>query len=134
MRLEKEIKISKDIDIVFQIFADPNFTIPKIFPNISSIRVEGMSFEFQGGFLMFSYTGKGRVYVGTNEIRFIYDTDKGSGVLYIKRKDDSTLLIILDHDRELYGLAGKRYVSSNLDKLAKKIDEIIRLERIKRKI
>ena len=134
MRLEKEIKVSQDIDVVFQIFSDPTFTIPKVFPGVSSIKTEGEKFEAEGKFLTVSYEAKGRVYVGVDEIRFIYDSDKGSGILYIRKKDDNTLQIILDHSSSLYGALGRSYVSSNLDNLAKNIDEIIRLERIKRKI
>jgi len=134
VRLEKDIKVSQDMDVVFQIFSDPAFTIPKVFPGVNSIKTEGEKFEAEGKFFTVSYKVKGRVYIGVNEIRFIYDSDKGSGTLYVKKKDENTLQIILDHGSSLYGNLGKRFVSSNLDNLAKNIDEIIRLERIKRKI
>ena len=134
MRIVKEIKTSQDMDVVFQIFSDPAFTIPKLLPGITSIKTEGEKFEAEGKVLTFSYKATGRVYVGVDEIRYIYDTNKGNGTVLIKKKDENTLQIVMEHDSNFYALLGKRAVSSNLDKLAENIDEIIRLERIKRKI
>ncbi|QGR16461.1 DUF3211 domain-containing protein [Sulfurisphaera ohwakuensis] len=135
MRVEKEIKTNQDIDVVMTIFSDPTFTIPQIFPGVSSVRcAEPEIFEAEGKFLAFSYKVKGRVYKGVDEVRIIYDSDRGNGILYIRKKDNNILQIILEHDNNLTAFLGKRYVSSNLDRLAENIDEIIRLERIKRKI
>ena len=119
---------------MFQIFSDPTFTIPKVFSGVYSVKAEGMKFKAEGKFLKVSYKVKGRVYIGVDEVRFIYDSDKGYGILYIRKKDENALQIILDHDNLFYGTFIIRIVSSNLDKLAKNVDEIIRLERIKRKI
>ncbi|BFH73865.1 DUF3211 domain-containing protein [Sulfurisphaera javensis] len=135
MRVEKEIKVNHDIDVVMTIFGDPSFAIPKIFPNVSSIKcVNPETFEAEGKYLGIPYKAKGRVYKGIDEIRYIYDSDKGNGILYIKKIDDHTLKIKLEHDNKFLAFIGKGLVSSNLDKLAENIDEIIRLERIKRKI
>lgn len=134
MRIVKEIKTGQDMDVVFQIFSDPAFTIPRILPGIASIKAEGGKFEAEGKVRGFSYKVSGRTYVGVDEIRYIYDTDKGSGTILIRKKDENVLQIILEHDSNFYSFLAKGAVSSNLDKLAENIDEIIRLERIKRKI
>lgn len=55
MRIEKEIKVSQDMDVVFHIFSDPFFTIPKVFPGVNSIKTEGEKFEAEVKFFTVSY-------------------------------------------------------------------------------
>lgn len=135
MHVEKDIKVNHDIEIVMIIFSDPSFLIPKVFPGVISFKAPDQeSFMIEGKFLGISYKAKGRVLKGVDETRFIYDSDKGNGILVVKKIDDHSIKIILDQDNSLYGFLGRNVLSSNLNNLSKNVDEIIRLERIKRKI
>ena len=134
MKLEREIKVSHQVDVVLQIFADPTFTIPRIFPNVNRIKVDGEKFEAEGKVTLSSYRLTGRVFLGYNEVKYVYDSNKGGGVLKISKVDENVIRITLEHDSSLLGRIGSISVNSNLNKLEKNIDEEIRLERIKRKI
>ncbi|BCU70982.1 hypothetical protein KN1_22790 [Stygiolobus caldivivus] len=134
MKLEKEVKISHEIDVVLRILSDPSFLIPRIFPNVTSIKVHEDTFDVEGKLVVTSYHVSGRVFVGSSEIRYVYDSDKGGGVLRINKVNDNTIRITLEHDGTLLARLGYPAVNSNLNKLEKNLDEEIRLERIKRKI
>jgi carbon monoxide dehydrogenase subunit G len=134
MKLEREIKISHPVDVVLQIFADPTFTIPRIFPNVNRIKVDGEKFEAEGKVTLSSYHLTGRVFLGYNEVKYVYDSDKGGGVLKISKVDENVIRITLEYDGSLLARIGSIIVNSNLNKLEKNINEEIRLERIKRKI
>jgi len=134
MKLEREIKISHEVDVVLQIFADPTFTIPRIFPNVNRIKVDGEKFEAEGKVTLSSYHLTGRVFLGYNEVKYVYDYDKGGGVLKISKVDENVIRITLEYDDSLLARIGSIIVNSNLNKLEKNINEEIRLERIKRKM
>ncbi|PVU76172.1 hypothetical protein DDW11_00230 [Sulfolobus sp. SCGC AB-777_G06] len=140
MKVEREIKISHPVDVVLQIFADPSFTIPRIFPNVNRIKVDGEKFEAEGKVALSSYHSTGRVFLGYNEVKYVYDSDKGGGVLKISKVDENVIRITLEHEGSLLVRIGSILriglitVNSNLNKLEKNINEEIRLERIKRKI
>jgi len=140
MKVEREIKISHPVDVVLQIFADPTFTIPRIFPNVNRIKVDGEKFEAEGKVALSSYHSTGRVFLGYNEVKYVYDSDKGGGVLKISKVDENAIRITLEHEGSLLARIGSILrigliiVNSNLKKLEKNINEEIRLERIKRKI
>jgi carbon monoxide dehydrogenase subunit G len=134
MKLEREIKISHQVDIVLQIFADPTFTIPRIFPNVNRIKVDDEKFEAEGKVTLSSYRLTGRVFLGYNEVKYVFDSDKGGGVLKISKVDENLIRITLEYDGSLLARIGTIIVNSNLNKLEKNINEEIRLERIKRKI
>lgn len=135
MKLEKEIKVSHQVDVMLQILADPSFTIPRIFPNINRIKVDGEKFEADGKVALSSYHLTGRVFPGYNEVKYVfdYDNDKG-GVLKISKVNENVIRITLEYDSSLIARIGTFILNSNLNKLEKNINEDIRLERIKRKI
>jgi len=134
MKVEREIKISHPVDVVLQIFADPSFTIPRIFPNVNRIKVDGEKFEAEGKVALSSYHSTGRVFLGYNEVKYVYDSDKGGGVLKISKVNENMIRITLEYDGSLLARIESIIVNSNLNKLEKNINEEIRLERIKRKI
>jgi len=134
MKLEREIKISHPVDVVLQIFADPSFTIPRIFPNVNRIKVDGEKFEAEGKVALSSYHSTGRVFLGYNEVKYVYDSDRGGGVLKISKVNENMIRITLEYDGSLLARIESIIVNSNLNKLEKNINEEIRLERIKRKI
>ena len=140
MKLEREIKVSHQVDVVLQIFADPTFTVPRIFPNVNRIKVDGEKFEAEGKVTLYSYHLTGRVFPGYNEVKYVYDSDKGGGVLKISKVDENVIRITLEHEGSLLAKIGSILriglitVNSNLNKLEKNINEEIRVERIKRKI
>jgi carbon monoxide dehydrogenase subunit G len=134
MKLEREIKISHQVDVVLQIFADPTFTIPRIFPNVNRINVDSEKFEAEGKVTLYSYHLTGRVFLGYNEVKYVYDSDKVGGVLKISKVDENVIRITLEYDGSPLVRIGSIIVNSNLNKLEKNINEEIRLERIKRKI
>jgi carbon monoxide dehydrogenase subunit G len=134
MKLEREIKISHPVDVVLQIFADPTFTIPRIFPNVNRIKVDGEKFEAEGKVTLSSYHLTGRAFLGYNEVKYVYDSDKGGGVLKISKVDENVIRITLEYDGSLLARIVSIIVNSILKKLEKNINEEIRLERIKRKI
>ena len=134
MKIEKVIKVNHEIDVVLQIMSDPTFIIPRLFPSISEIKANGDEFYFKGKIGFLSYEGKGRVFVGVEGVRIVYETDKGSGIVLLQRFDDNSIKITLQHENDFYGNLGRLAVNSNLNKLEKNINEDIRLERIKRKI
>jgi|GEM_PF-1187319 carbon monoxide dehydrogenase subunit G len=134
MKVEREIKISHPVDVVLQIFADPSFTIPRIFPNVNRIKVDGEKFEAEGKVALSSYHSTGRVFLGYNEVKYVYDSDRGGGVLKISKVNENMIRITLEYDGSLLARIESIIVNSNLNKLEKNINEEIRLERIKRKI
>jgi carbon monoxide dehydrogenase subunit G len=134
MKLEREVKISHPVDVVLQIFADPAFTIPRIFPNVNRIKVDGEKFEAEGKVLLSSYHSTGRVFLGYNEVKYVYDSDKGGGVLKISKVNENVIRITLEYDGSLSARIVSIIMNSILKKLEKNINEEIRLERIKRKI
>jgi hypothetical protein len=134
MKVEREIKISHQVDVVLQIFADPSFTIPRIFPNVNRIKVDGEKFEAEGKVALSSYHSTGRVFLGYNEVKYVYDSDRGGGVLKISKVNENMIRITLEYDGSLLARIESIIVNSNLNKLEKNINEEIRLERIKRKI
>jgi carbon monoxide dehydrogenase subunit G len=134
MKLERKIKISHQVDVVLQILADPAFTIPRIFPNVNRIKVDGEKFEAEGKVTLSSYHLTGRVFPGYNEVKYVYDSDRGGGVLKISKVNENMIRITLEYDGSLLARIESIIVNSNLNKLEKNINEDIRLERIKRKI
>ena len=134
MKVEREIKISHPVDVVLQIFADPSFTIPRIFPNVNRIKVDGEKFEAEGKVALSSYHSTGRVFLGYNEVKYVYDSDRGGGVLKISKVNENVIRITLEYDGSLSARIVSIIMNSILKKLEKNINEEIRLERIKRKI
>jgi len=134
VKIEKIIKVNHEIDVVLQIMSDPTFLIPRLFPSISEIKVNGGEFYYKGKVAFISYEGKGRVFVGAEGVRIVYETSRGSGIVLLQKFNDNSVKITIQHDNELYGNMGKLAINSNLSKLEKNINEDIRLERIKRKI
>ncbi len=134
MKIEKYIKVNHEVDVVLRIMSDPLFTIPKLFPYVSKVQTKDNEFKANGRVVTIKYDLKGRIYTGDGKVRIVYDSNKGGGMIDIEKINGNTIKIVLQHDDSFNAFLGYFAVSSNLEKLEKRIDEDIRLERIKRKI
>ncbi len=135
MEVEREIKVNHEMNAVFKIFSDPCFLIPKIFPYVKYIECRGDEFKGNGGLpVLGKYDFKGRVYVGDLRIRYIYNSTKGNGILEVEKVDVNAIKLRLEHDNSLSFSIAKPILSYNFRRMEEKLDEQIRIERIKRKI
>ena len=134
MREEIEIE-EKDAEVILPIFSDPSFLFPNLL-KAESVKVEGKSFSaiIPLSFLSGTITVQGNVYAGASQVRYIFFVvgfDKG-GIIEISA-GEGKLKIKVEIDAPL-GFISERTLKSRLEKFKRNAEEIIRLERIRRKI
>ncbi|BFI74869.1 STK_08120 family protein [Sulfurisphaera ohwakuensis] len=125
-----------EINVVLLIIADPNFTLYKIL-DADVVRVNGNAYEasFTLGFIVLMVHGV--VYLGNNKVSYKFNTIGISGgeggFLEFTAVRDREIKVLFEYEGKLGSfinfMLGRR-ISKNI----KKLDEEIRLERIKRKI
>ncbi|MCY0861678.1 MAG: DUF3211 domain-containing protein [Metallosphaera prunae] len=135
MEITRSIKLDHEWEAVSTILSDPEFVIPRLFPPVKSITVNGSSFRGSGKYAMRDFEISGTVFKGT-EIRYVFQVKSGgigTGRLTFAPRDDE-LILKFEYEgvfERVFSLTARdRWIGGFLEKL----NEEIRLERIRRKI
>jgi hypothetical protein len=127
------LNVKHEVDVVLELFSDPDFALPRIIPGYGS-HTGRSPFQVVGVLGMYPYMMEGRIFKGS-VIKYIFtfiDGLKGSGFIEISRAG-SSLKFLADYDGDAKTLFESSF-EKVIKKLSKTIDEDVRLERIKRKI
>ena len=130
---EVQLNVKHEVDIVLELFSDPDFALPRIIPGYES-HTGRSPFQVIGVLGMYPYIMEGRIFRGS-VIKYVFtfiDGLKGSGFIEISHLGN-TLKFLADYDGDAKTLFESSF-EKVIKKLSKTIDEDIRLERIKRKI
>jgi len=134
MIIEKEIVTSHEMNAVLKILSDARFTLPLILPiKILTERVDG-SFYAKGDVKGLPVVLTIREFVGSN-ITYVLNFERPNliGKIIINGLE-GRVKIVVEIDLSVIYLPLRISIESKLNKLQKVFDELIRLERIKRKI
>lgn len=135
LRIVKFIKTSHDINSVIIILSDPSFILPKIFPPIKSVENNNSSFIAKGKFLFTDFCLRGNVYSSMDNIRYIFTLKSGdrtgNGKLEFQFTENININFEYDGWRDLIA---RNFISKWVNDFINRLDEDIRIERIKRKI
>lgn len=125
-----------EINVVLSIIADPNFTLYKIL-GADVVKASGNSYEasFTLGFMVLMVHGV--VYLGNNKVSYRFNAIGAGGgeggFLEFTPIKDREIRVSFEYEGKL-GSFVKFMLGRKIAKNIKKLDEEIRLERIKRKI
>ncbi len=135
MEITRSTKLDHEWEAVSTILSDPEFVIPRIFPPIKSITVNGSSFKGSGRYAMRDFEISGTAFKGI-EIRYVFQVKSGgtgTGRLTFAPRNGE-LILRFEYEgvfeRVLSLTSRDRWIGGFLEKL----NEEIRLERIRRKI
>ena len=135
MIIEKEIKTKHETDVVLKILSDSSFILPLVFPiKMLMERPDGVIYA-KGDVIGIPVIINIREYIGSS-ITYVLDFEKPKlvGKMSIHKLDENRIRIVIDIDMSLISWPLKISIERKLDKLQSNFDELIRLERIKRKI
>jgi hypothetical protein len=122
------------MNVVIELFSDPDFTLPRVIPGYEKHTRSGASFQVIGVLGLYPYIMEGRV-MGTSVVRYVFrfiDGLNGNGFIEIS-KAGNNLRLLTDYDGDQKTLFESSF-EKMIKRFSKKIDEEVRLERIKRKI
>ncbi|MEM3317523.1 MAG: DUF3211 domain-containing protein [Metallosphaera sp.] len=142
MRLSRFIMIksitvptSHDPQSLFTILSDPVFVLPRLFPPIKQVNLEKDSFNAEGRFMLMRFSMHGNVLRGNN-ITYVFTlgsgNETGNGKLVIELQKGSVSLRF-EYDGWMERTSGL-FMGKWFTEFGSKLDEEVRLERIKRKI
>ncbi|MCG3109135.1 hypothetical protein L3N51_01425 [Metallosphaera sp. J1] len=135
MEITKSVKLEHGWDATSTILSDPRFVIPRMFPVVKELTVNGSEFVGKGRYAMRDFEMSGTVFKGV-DIRYVFQIKSGgigTGKLVFTQNGD-TLILKFEYEgvfeRTFSLMSRDRWINGFLEKL----NEEIRLERIKRKI
>jgi len=135
MKEEIEIK-EKEAEVILPIFSDPSFLLPNLL-GAEEVKVEGKAFTaiiplsfFTGAIVI-----QGSVYEGAAQVRYIFFIagfeDKSGRIEISAEKEKVKIKVEINAP---LGFLNERVLKTRVKKFEKNAEEMIRLERIKRKI
>ncbi|WP_338603286.1 STK_08120 family protein [Sulfolobus tengchongensis] len=134
--MEITLNTQHDNSALLNILSDPNFTLYKVLGAETVIVKEG-EFDVMISLGITSLILHGTVYIGSNRISYRFyavGTQKGEGgILEFDLTQKGVVKIIMEYEGRL-GSFIKLSLRRKIERNIKKLDEEIRLERIKRKI
>ncbi|AWR95884.1 DUF3211 domain-containing protein [Acidianus brierleyi] len=135
LRIVKSIKTKHDRNSLIIILSDPSFILPRIFPPIKSVENNNSSFIAKGKFLFTDFCLRGNVYSSIDNIRYIFTLKSGNktgnGKLEFQFTENINISFEYDGWRDLMA---RNFMSKWVNDFLDKLDEDIRMERIRRKI
>ncbi|BBL46568.1 MULTISPECIES: DUF3211 domain-containing protein [Metallosphaera] len=137
-KMNKSITIntSHDRQSLLVILSDPKFVLPKLFPPIKEVEVENDSFNAHGRFMAMSFNMHGNVLRGTDLVYAFYLSaggGKGQGKLTMRIKE-TEINLEFEYDGWMERMSGIFFMDRWFSSFARRLDEDVRMERIKRKI
>ncbi|QKR00789.1 DUF3211 domain-containing protein [Metallosphaera tengchongensis] len=130
------INTEHSVESLRVILSDPSFLLPRLFPTIRKLEVMGSSFNGVAKYLTFEHRIYGNVFFSVNEITYpftlVFRESTGTGRITITLLDKE-VRITLDYEGWM-GFLSKGLLKRWLESFSKDFNEVIRLERIKRKI
>lgn len=137
MLVEKEIKTVHEIDALREILSDPTFTLPRLFPPIKKVSCEKGEFKCEGRFVGMHFEMIGSVYKGYDKIVYAFTLiaggGKGNGRLEILLQERA-IKLIFSYEGWMNTFSRLFFMGRWFENFAEKLDEEVRLERIRRKI
>ncbi|MEM3768031.1 MAG: DUF3211 domain-containing protein [Metallosphaera sp.] len=129
------VPTSHDPQSLFTILSDPVFVLPRLFPPIKQVNLEKDSFNAEGRFMLMRFSMHGNVLKGNN-ITYVFTlgsgNETGNGKLVIELQKGSVSLRF-EYDGWMERTSGL-FMDKWFTEFGSKLDEEVRLERIKRKI
>ncbi|MEM3203738.1 MAG: DUF3211 family protein [Saccharolobus sp.] len=135
MIIEKEIETKHETDVVLKILSDSSFILPLVFPiKMLMEKANGVIYA-KGDVRGLPVIINIREYIGSS-ITYVLDFEKPKlvGKMSIYKLDENRIRIVIEIDTSLIYWPLKISIERKLNKLQSNFDELIRLERIKRKI
>lgn len=137
MLVEKEILTSHEAKVLREVLSDPSFTLSRLFPPIKRVTSENDSFEWEGRFMGMEFGMKGNVYRGNEVVIYAFvlrvGGGKGDGRLEITPLQRS-IRLVFSYEGWMNRFSRIFFMSRWFENFAEKLDEEVRLERIRRKI
>ncbi|AKA72732.1 DUF3211 domain-containing protein [Saccharolobus solfataricus] len=134
--MELTFPTQHDIQALVKILSDPVFTLHKIL-GAETVTVKGNEFDALISMGVTSVILHGTVYVGSNKISYKFysvGTEKGEGgILEFGLFKEGELKLVLDYEGR-FGSIIRFSLRRRIEKNMKRLDEEVRVERIKRKI
>ncbi|EZQ10580.1 hypothetical protein CM19_03895 [Candidatus Acidianus copahuensis] len=139
MQVEKEILYPHEFEPLKTILSDPTFVLPRVFPPIKNTRFKEGSFESNGKFMGMQFNIEGNYYIGSESVTYTFILKagrwKGNGKLVIELKPQQRKINVkFSYEGWMDTLSKTFFMSKWFNDFASKLDEEVRLERIRRKI
>jgi hypothetical protein len=136
LKATKSIKTTHDVLSLITIISDSSFVLPRIFPPLKEIENNNSSFTAKGKFMLSDFCVRGNVYSSIDYVRYVFTLKSGNktgnGKIEFQFFGDN-ININFEYDGWRDFIA-RNFISKWFNEFLDKLNENIRLERIKRKI
>ncbi|AWR98780.1 DUF3211 domain-containing protein [Metallosphaera hakonensis] len=128
------VKINNDKNTVWKVLSDPSFVLPRLFPPIKGVSVQGTSYDCEGKYLLMKFFVHGTVLVKEDIVYTFYLSSgggKGNGRLTFK-VSDGEVEVTLKYEGWMEMVSGTISVGRWFSEFAEKLDdEITRYRKVK---
>ncbi|QKQ99162.1 DUF3211 domain-containing protein [Metallosphaera tengchongensis] len=135
MKRSIEVSTSHDAKSLYTVLSDPSFVLPRLFPPIKEVKIDGNSFDANGRFMLMGFYIRGNLVRGEEIIyafRLSGSGGKGDGRLTVRV--GSPVYLTLEYEGWMERTSGILFIDRWFSDFAEKLDEEVRMERIRRRI
>ncbi|QKQ99163.1 DUF3211 domain-containing protein [Metallosphaera tengchongensis] len=135
MKKSVEVSTSHDTPSLYTVLSDPSFVLPRLFPPIKEVKIDGNSFDANGRFMLMGFHMHGNVIRG-EEIIYAFHLSagggKGDGRLTVRV--GSPVHLTFEYEGWMERTSEIAFMDRWFRDFAEKLDEEVRMERIRRRI